>query len=176
MMAVWRWPILVVSEHTANAQSGGSGCSEGCNTARFGHIDRSRSRVTPTATIDCRRFHALAGRKCAGNLVSCLLRLLLAERTSRVTTGTWRSLSISDRWNPILAAVSRQESMKPSIALLFLISGVSFHGVKIMLWIKASAASGERPRMAAHSSFGISLVFLPTRLSVKGRSSSTRRA
>ena len=31
-----------------------------------------------------------------------------------------------------------------------------------MLWINASATSGECPRMVAHSSFGISFVFLPT--------------
>src|SRR5271157_3712902 len=50
------------------------------------------------------------------------LRLLLAERSARVTTRTWRSLSSSDRWNPILDAISRQASMKPSIDLLFLIA------------------------------------------------------
>ncbi len=33
-----------------------------------------------------------------------------------------------------------------------------------MHWTNASATSGERPRQAAHSSFGISLVFLPTQL------------
>ncbi len=43
MMAVWRLPILVVSEQTANARSGSSGCSDGCNIARVGHIDRSDS-------------------------------------------------------------------------------------------------------------------------------------
>src|SRR5271157_808006 len=41
--------------------------------------------------------------------------------------------------------------------------GVSFHEVRIMLWINASATSGEWPRMVAHSSFGMSLHFLPTR-------------
>ena len=46
----------------------------------------------------------------------------------------------------------------PSLCLF----GISFHQDKIMLWINASATSGEWPRMAAHSSFGISLVFLPT--------------
>src|SRR5208337_1357714 len=50
------------------------------------------------------------------------LRLLLAERSARVTTRTWKSLSSSDRWNPILDAISRQASMKPSIDLLFLIA------------------------------------------------------
>src|SRR5271166_1121530 len=40
--------------------------------------------------------------------------------------------------------------------------GVSFHQDKIMLWINASAISGECPRMVAHSSFGNSLVILPT--------------
>ncbi len=49
------------------------------------------------------------------------------------------------------------------------------YGVKIMLWINASATSGEWPRMVAHSSSDMSLVFLPTRLQVKGFSSSTRR-
>ncbi len=33
-----------------------------------------------------------------------------------------------------------------------------------MLWINASATSGEWPRMVAHSSLGMSLDFLPTRL------------
>jgi len=41
---------------------------------------------------------------------------------------------------------------------------VTFHVVKIMLWMSVSAASGEWPRQAAHSSFGMSLLFLPTRL------------
>ena len=54
--------------------------------------------------------------------------------------------------------------MKPSIAFLFLMGRVTFQGVKIMLWINASATSGECPRMVAHSSFGMSLVFLPTKL------------
>src|SRR5208337_2626520 len=40
---------------------------------------------------------------------------------------------------------------------------VSFHEVRIMLWINASATLGECPRMVAHSSFGMSLHFLPTR-------------
>ena len=50
------------------------------------------------------------------------------------------------------------------------------HHVKIMLWISASATSGEWPRMVAHTSLGISLDFLPTRPYVNGRSSSTSRA
>ena len=40
--------------------------------------------------------------------------------------------------------------------------GFSFHQDKIMLWINASATSGECPRMVAHTSFGNSLVILPT--------------
>ncbi len=42
-----------------------------------------------------------------------------------------------------------------------------------MLWISASATSGEWPRMVDHWSLGISLVLWPTRPYVKGRSSST---
>src|SRR5271157_3997952 len=133
------------------------------SVARIGHIDRSRSPVTPTDRMDARHFHARSGRKRAAYLVSCLFMLLLAERSARVTTRTWRSLSSSDRRNPSLDAVSRQASMKPSIALLFLMGRVTFHGVKIILWINASATSGEWPRIVAHSSFGNSLLFLPTR-------------
>ena len=50
------------------------------------------------------------------------------------------------------------------------------HHVKIMLWMSASATSGEWPRIVAHTSLGISLDFLPTRPYVNGRSSSTSRA
>jgi hypothetical protein len=55
-------------------------------------------------------------------------------------------------------------------------ASVTFHGVKIMLWMNASATSGEWPRQAVHSSLGMSLLFLPTTLLVNGRSSSTSRA
>src|SRR5271166_1641620 len=40
--------------------------------------------------------------------------------------------------------------------------GTSFHQARIMLWINASATSGECPRIVAHTSFGNSLVILPT--------------
>ncbi len=91
-------------------------------------------------------------------------RLLCAERSARVTTRTQRNFFSSDPWYPRVRAVARQASIKPSMALAFLIGRFSFHGVRIMLWINASATSGEWPRMVAHSSFGMSLVFLPTRL------------
>ena len=52
----------------------------------------------------------------------------------------------------------------PSSPVLFscCARGVSFHQARIMLWINASATSGECPRIVAHSSFGSSLVILPT--------------
>jgi len=48
--------------------------------ARFGHIDRSHSPVTPTDKIDCRHFHALSGRKRAAYLVSCRPMLFEGRR------------------------------------------------------------------------------------------------
>ena len=54
--------------------------------------------------------------------------------------------------------------VRPGLHVLFLYCahGVSFHQDKIMLWINASATSGECPRMVAHTSFGNNLVILPT--------------
>jgi len=50
------------------------------SVARVGHIDRSRSPVTPTDKMDCRHFHALSGRKRAAFLVSCLPMLFEGRR------------------------------------------------------------------------------------------------
>ena len=50
----------------------------------------------------------------------------------------------------------------PCAVLVLGVMGTSFHQARIMLWINASATSGEWPRMVAHSSFGNSLVLLPT--------------
>ena len=49
-----------------------------------------------------------------------------------------------------------------SIAFPCLIGQIPIGEARIMLWINASATSGECPRMVAHSSFGNSLVLLPT--------------
>ena len=65
----------------------------------------------------------------------------------------------------------------PALTRPFLgIRSASIHGASSMLWISASATSGEWPRMVDHWSLGISLVLWATRPYVKGRSSSTSRA
>ena len=51
----------------------------------------------------------------------------------------------------------------PALKRPFLgIRGASIHGGSSLLWISASATSGERPRMVDHWSLGISLVLQPT--------------
>jgi hypothetical protein len=121
MMAVWQLPILGVSEQTANDQGKGSRCSEGCNVARFGRIDRRAQVIIQTRT---RYVYSYVASKSATTRSPCAkARVVLSTKCLTLGSGSIDARRASARRTAALAPGQRRRPEARATEKQFRVAG-----------------------------------------------------